>query len=609
LTVGQPGSGGDDELGRARREAEYYRRIAEEAGTRRLREAEVLSRLLERAEQAERELGQAREELERRVAERTAELSAANDRLCRAAADRERAEEELRASEEVFRSFMVRFPGLAYIKEADTTVVFASEGFRTYMGFDPEAMVGKPNAACLPEPLATQVTRDDLRVLASGLPETINEEFGGRSWITRKFVIPRADGALRLGGLTLDVTEARRSEEERRRLERQMEQLQRTESLGVLAGGIAHDFNNLLATILANASILRAEGTNGAEAAACLADVEVAARTAAGLCQRMLAYAGRSPSASELLDLSDLVRDLVQLLRSSISRKLALDVQLEEGLPLLRGDPSQLRQVVMNLVINAAEAMVEGSGTVAVSTGLLEAEEERLRVALLGQELPGGTYLFLDVADTGCGMDPATQRRIFEPFFTSKFAGRGLGLSAVLGIVRQLGGAIELESAVGKGTHFRVLLPTAAGAAVPAARSRSAADGWTGEGLVLVVDDEPSVRRAAGRLLARLGFQVLEAAGGAEGVEIFTARAPRVRAVLLDLTMPHQDGVETFRRLRQVDPSVRVLVASGYAEAEVRLRFGAEQPDGLVQKPFDLEVLRSQLRAILEAGRRGRGAG
>jgi signal transduction histidine kinase len=605
--VGETGSD-DDELQRARREVEYYRHIAEEAGTRRLREAEALSRLLERAEQAERELEQAGRELERRVAERTAELSAANDRLSRTAAEREQAEGALRASEEAFRSFMSRFPGLAYIKEADTTVVFASEGFRTYLGLAPEAMVGKPNSACFPEPFASQLTRDDLRVLTSGLPESISEEFEGRSWITRKFVIPRADGAPRLGGLTLDVTESRRGEEERRRLERQMEQLQRTESLGVLAGGIAHDFNNLLATILANTGILRAEGLAGDESAACLADVEVAARTAAGLCQRLLAYAGRAPSSSELLDLNELVRDLVQLLRSSISRKLALDLSLVDGLPLLRGDPSQLRQVVMNLVINAAEAMGEGDGTVAVATGTLEAEEGRLQGALLGQELPAGDYLFLEVADSGCGMDAETQRRIFEPFYTSKFAGRGLGLSAVLGIVRQLGGAIELESAPGQGTRFRVLLPPAGGAAAPVVRAPGEAGRWAGDGLVLVVDDEPAVRRAAGRLLARLGFQMLEAAGGAEGIEIFTSRAPQVRAVLLDLTMPHLDGVETFRRLREVDPGVRVVVASGFAEAEVRLRFGAEQPDAIVQKPYDLEVLRGQLRSVLEGLRRGPGA-
>ena len=590
-------------LAQARREADYYRRIAEEAGSRRLREAEALSRLLERAEQAERELQIARDELELRVEERTRELSDANGRLSREASDRERAEAALRSSEEAFRSFMLHFPGLAYIKEADTTVVFASEGFRTILGLDPAAMVGKTNACCFGEPFATQITKDDQRVLLSGRPETIGEEFGGRKWTTHKFVIPRGGGNPRLGGLSLDVTDARRSEEERRRLERQMEQVQRTESLGVLAGGIAHDFNNLLATILANTAVLRTGEVVSTDADSCLADVEIAARTAAGLCQQMLAYAGRAPIRSELVDLSELVKDLLQFLRSALSRKLGLDLQLEDGLAPVRGDPSQLRQVVMNLVINAAEAMGDGDGSVIVTTGSAHASRDRLRAALLGEELPEGEYLLLEVVDTGCGMDPETQRRIFEPFFTSKFAGRGLGLSAVLGIVRQVGGAIEIDSAPGKGTRFRVLFPASAESEKKVLGPLPRAKTWTGEGTVLVVDDEPAVRRAAGRLLSRIGFEMLEAAGGAEGVELFTTHAKRIRAVLLDLTMPHLDGVETFRRLRQVDPAVRVVVASGFSESEVGLRFRGGQPDAFVQKPFDLESMRAKLREVLDVER------
>jgi signal transduction histidine kinase len=590
------------ELEDARREAAYYRRLAEEAGSRRLREAEALSRLLDRAQQAERELQAARDELERRVEGRTAELTVANAHLKRVVAERERAEVALRASEEAFRSFMAHFPGLAYIKEADTTNVFANEGFRTYLGLEPEALRGKTNAESFPEPFASEITRDDLRVLATGRAEHLAEDFGGRCWSTHKFVIPRADGAPRLGGLTLDVTAARRSEEERRRLERQMEQAQRTESLGVLAGGIAHDFNNLLAAIQANVVFLRTQRPDSGVVEACLADVESAARTAAGLCQQMLAYAGRAPFVAEPLDLGVLVRDMVQLLRSTVSRKLGLDLRLAEGLPLLRGDPSQLRQVVMNLVINAAESMGDGVGSVTVTTGALGAGPERLREAMLGEALVEGTYVFLEVADTGCGMDVETQRRIFEPFFTTKFAGRGLGLSAVLGIIRQLRGGIELESAPGRGTRFRVLLP-AMETVAPSAERPVAAGDWTGEGLVLVVDDDPAIRRALRRLLHRFGLEVLEAGGGAEGIELYRHNADRIRASVVDLTMPDVDGVETLRALRRLDPDAYVLVASGYSEGEVEARFGDERPDGFVQKPFDVDALREHLRAALE--RRG----
>jgi len=577
---------------------QHYRRIAEESGRRWLRESEALSALVARAQQAEHALQAANDDLERRVEERTAELTAANAHLSRVITERERAQSALRTSEEAFRSFMGHFPGLACIKEADTTWIYANEGFRSYLGLDPDALTGVTNAEIFPERTASEMTQDDLRVLSTGRTERIEREFGGRSWVTQRFLIPRSDGAPRLGGLALDVTDVRRNEEERRKLEQQMEQSQRLESLGVLAGGIAHDFNNLLTAILANINLLRATAPPDAPGAACLSDAESAARAAAGLCQQMLTYSGRAPFAAELLDLGALVGDMAQLLRSSVSRRLGLDARLAEGLPLVEGDRSQLQQVVMNLVINAAESMGEGDGTVTVTTSVVAAGPERLRAALLGEGLPAGRYVCLEVADMGCGMDLATQRRIFEPFFTSKFAGRGLGLSAVLGIVRKSGGAIEMESAPGRGSRFRMLLPIA-GAAVASGAGPRAAGEWTGSGRVLVVDDDPLVRRAAARVLRRLGFEVLEAPGGAEGIELYERNAGKIRAVILDLTMPHLDGVETLRGLRAVDPGARVLVASGHAGEEVRARFQDVQPDRILQKPYDLDVLRENLRAVL----------
>jgi CheY-like chemotaxis protein len=290
---------------------------------------------------------------------------------------------------------------------------------------------------------------------------------------------------------------------------------------------------------------------------------------------------------------------MVQLLRASVSHGLGLELRLAGGLPPLRADPSQLKQVVMNLVINAAEAMGDGGGTVTVATRVEQVGRGRLAAAVLGDGLAEGRYLVLEVTDTGCGMDPATQRRIFEPFFTSKFAGRGLGLSAVLGIVRQAGGAIELTSAPGRGSRFGVLFP-AADEAVAGAAAGPAAAAWHGSGLVLVVDDEPMVRRAAGRLLRRLGFEVVEAPGGAEAIALFRQRPGQFRAVVLDLTMPDLDGVETLRALRGLEPGARVVVASGHGQEAALARFQEERPDAFVQKPFALEELREGLRAVLE---------
>jgi CheY-like chemotaxis protein len=331
-------------------------------------------------------------------------------------------------------------------------------------------------------------------------------------------------------------------------------------------------------------------------AAECLADVESAAQIAAGLCQQMLAYAGRAPFVAEPLELGAVVREMVQLLRSSLSHRVGLELELATGLPLLTCDPSQLRQVVLNLVINAVESIGEADGNVTVRTGREWMAAERLRGAVLGEQLVAGDYLFLEVSDTGCGMDEQAQRRIFEPFFTSKFAGRGLGLSAVLGVVRKVGGAIELESEPGRGTRFRVVFPATEAPAAPAPTTRAGA-AWTGSGLVLVVDDEGAVRRALARTLRRLGFDVAEAASGAEGLELYAKHAGAVRAVILDLTMPGIDGVETLRRLRELDERAFVVIASGYAEAEVEKRFRGESPNGFLQKPFAPDALRRALAA------------
>jgi CheY-like chemotaxis protein len=301
---------------------------------------------------------------------------------------------------------------------------------------------------------------------------------------------------------------------------------------------------------------------------------------------------------------------MAQLLRSSVSRKLALDLVLAEGLPLVVADASQLRQVVMNLVLNAAEAMGDADGAVTITTGAVEVGRERLRGALLGDAMPEGRCVALEVADSGCGMDAATQRRIFEPFFTTKFAGRGLGLAAVLGIVRQLRGGIEVESAPGRGTRFRVLFPVAEATAPQALpEPEPAPGGWTGEGLVLVVDDDPAIRRLLRRHLQLLGLGILEAPGGGEAIELLRRNVGRIRAAIIDLTMPHLDGVETLRELRRLDPDVYVVVASGWAEAEVEARFRGERPDGFMRKPFRLEAVRDHVRAALARPRPGAAAG
>ena len=400
--------------------------------------------------------------------------------------------------------------------------------------------------------------------------------------------------------LRAEVVERARAEEARARLERQAQAQQTLESLGVLASGIAHDFNNLLSSILGNTSLLLSGSHLTGDELEAVRDIDEAGRRAAELCQQMLAYSGRGRFVVERVELSSLVQGLVQLLRSSLVKRATLSVSLASGLPVLWVDATQVRQVVMNLLLNAAEAIGPAGGTLTVSTGAVDVDAGRLSAALVGVSAQPGSYVWVEVADTGCGMTETVQERLFEPFFTTKPTGRGLGLSAVLGIVRGLEGAIELDSAPGRGTVFRVLLPVSEEepAAPPSVKPDKAA--WTTTGVALVVDDEAAVRRIGRRLLASLGFEVLVAVDGREAIAIFTEHHPSVRVVLLDFTMPGLDGAETLRELRRIRPDVRVIVATGYAECEVAPSFPEQPPDALLQKPYRLDHLRELVQRVLE---------
>ena len=379
-----------------------------------------------------------------------------------------------------------------------------------------------------------------------------------------------------------------------------MQQTQKLESLGVLAGGIAHDFNNLLTIILGNASLALDELPSIAPARDSLRVIEKTALRAAELCRQMLAYSGQGRFVIETIHLDELIHEMTALFQSSLPRQATLNLNLADALPPLRGDPSQIRQVVMNLVINAAEALGDCGGVVTVSTGAMQCRPDDLVGACREERLTEGMYVWLEVSDTGCGMDAKTQQRIFEPFFTTKFTGRGLGLSAVLGIVRGHQGALQMVSAPGQGTTFRALFPAAppAGpqAVLPTPASRGA---WRGVGTVLLVDDEDSVRTLGARMLERIGFQVLVASDGQEALELYPVCQREIVLVLLDLTMPYMDGEETFQRLRHLDPQVRVVMTSGYTETAMAARFSGQPRCGFLPKPYTLEGLTRCLREAL----------
>lgn len=372
---------------------------------------------------------------------------------------------------------------------------------------------------------------------------------------------------------------------ERRILEEQLRHAQKLESIGLLAGGIAHDFNNLLTGIMGNASLLLDSLILSDSERIMLDDVIRATEQAAILTRQLLAYAGKGKFVIELVGLSELVQDIGHLIRSSIPRTAEVILDLDRNLPPVEADPSQMQQLVMNLVINAAEAIGEERGRV------------RIRTAL--RTLGTASYVCLEVRDSGCGMDAATQGQIFDPFFTTKFTGRGLGLSAVQGIVRGHKGFIEVESASGAGSTFTVLLPPAP----PAMRNNAAGEPETealwGSGTILIADDEPLVRRTARVALERYGYRVHLAQNGSEAVDLFRSLKDDLAAVVLDLTMPVMGGEEAYREMHRIRADIPVIISSGYDELEAMRRFAGQGAAGFLKKPYTARKLAEKLKSTL----------
>jgi PAS domain S-box-containing protein len=366
--------------------------------------------------------------------------------------------------------------------------------------------------------------------------------------------------------------------------------VQKLESIGVLAGGIAHDFNNLLHVVLGNADLARLHLAAESPAAEHLDEVVRATQRAAELTQQLLAYSGRGSFETRQLDLSDEMREMATLLRTAISKQATLVWDLDGKLPAVVADPTQIRQVVMNLITNGSDALGDQPGTITLRTG-------RVRDAQAGGDTDD--FVYLEVADTGCGMDSDTLQRIFDPFFTTKFTGRGLGLAAVMGIVESHRGHIRIRTSPGEGTAFRILFP-----AVPTEQEsrprHTSGTHWRGRGSALVVEDEEGVREVVMRMLERLGFRVLTAADGVAALEALEQAAADVTVVLLDLSMPRMGGADCLRHIRERRPSLPVVLMSGYTEQEVATKLidGAGDTTAFLQKPFLPQDLTRVIRRV-----------
>lgn len=411
---------------------------------------------------------------------------------------------------------------------------------------------------------------------------------------------PEQEGLFRdwavLAGLILQAAQLRERDEDQKRFASRMLETQKLESLGVLAGGIAHDFNNLLVGVLGYSSLALAELPSTSSVRPHVEQIERAAKRAAELTGQMLTYSGKGRFVAGPLQLNDLVRDISGLLEMSISKKARLELNKDPGLPRIMADAAQIRQVLINLVLNASEALGTGAGLVCVRTGTEPMDRNRLREFRHGDELPEGLYVVLEVGDTGSGMDPAVLSRIFDPFFSTKFTGRGLGLPVVEGILRSHGGAIKVDSAPGRGTRFTLLFPPLEKSQIPEIPEEKP---LPPPPTILIADDEPLVRNLAERVLLQAGFRVVLAMDGQQAVEIFRARRGEISLVLLDAAMPKLSGEEAFREIRHLEADIPVLLSSGYLESDAAGTLLSEGLTGFLQKPYTADILLEKVRNTL----------
>ncbi len=516
-------------------------------------------------------------------------------------------EDALKHSEARFDLFMRYLPGFAFIKDSRGRRVYMNSNYERVFGWNIPECLGKTDAELHDPQLARQFAETDTQVLAQERAvryiTRITDKGVERALLTVKFPIPAADNSeAMIGGLCLDITEQEAAERERRNIEHQMQQSQKLESLGVLAGGIAHDFNNLLMGMLGHAdlALTRVKADNGIRRH--IEEVVASAQRAAELANQLLAYSGEGKFLLEVVNISDLVEDLSGLLKVSISKKAILHINLDRSPPPVECDPTQIRQVLMNMIVNASDALESQPGMITVETGTVERTAEDLNaMASWGAVLKDGVYVYIQITDTGTGMDESTISKIFDPFFTTKFAGHGLGLAAALGIVRSHHGTIAIDSSPGKGSVFTVYLPTTDKTPTFSAITERVEDTWKTSGTVLLADDEESVREVASMMLEEIGFSVICAENGREAIDLTKANTSGLRAILLDLTMPEIGGLEAYHAIRAFNQTIPIILSSGYNKEEDVAEATGTNRQFFLKKPYRLDAMRTVFKRAIAA--------
>jgi PAS domain S-box-containing protein len=513
--------------------------------------------------------------------------------------EREREHRELRESDQRFHALVLgAFEGLAIT--VDGTIMVANEALARILRAPVESLLGR-NGYDFAAPECVEVALEHVRRGDETAYEVTGVRADGSRYpceILGRNIMYLGQPA-RLTGFR-DLTERHRLERERKEIEEQMRQAQKLESLGMLAGGIAHDFNNVLMAVLANAELELSSRSTSAESSVRLAGIRSAAMRGRELTRQLLNYAAQGPLTKQPVDLSELVRDTIALIGVSISKKAELSLHLAAEPTVVECDPGQLRQLIMNLVINASEALADQVGRIKIHILPVQVTPRDLEGSPVLAEIPLGRAVMLRVRDTGHGMPAETQKRIFEPFFTTKLAGRGLGLASVLNVVRGHRGAIRVRSEPGAGTEFTVWLKRCD--ALPIARSRPPHTSQAREarGLVLVAEDEPMLRRLSRECLRSLGFDAIVAEDGERALQLFDQYAEQLVLVVLDLTMPKLSGIEARRRIRERTARLPILCTSGYSSELVASELASDPATGFLAKPYSLAELTAAIDALLD---------
>lgn len=516
--------------------------------------------------------------------------------------DSKLAEEALQASERRFKSLIRNSSDSITILDKNGTQIFVSDVVERMLGYTPSELINIPVIEEMIHPNDQEAVRAAfVKVQQEGeVVVQYRHRHKNGSWVylegwgTNQLQNPDIRGVV---VNVRDITERKQIEDEKLAFEHQLQQVQRLESLGVLAGGIAHDFNNILAVIMGHCALAEMDYLKAEDH---IPTIMKAAERAAGLCRQMLAYAGKTQFVQANVNFGAQVAEAVKMLQSTLPQNAVITFEGSPDIPEINADASQINQVAMNLIINASEAIGEKQGEIRVVASKCLITEGHSEKDYLGKIIPSGGYACLEVTDTGCGMSAETYNRLFEPFYTTKFTGRGLGMSAVLGIISAHGGALQLFSEPELGTTFKIFLPLPCNALESGTLHQKDSTIWKGTGTVLLVEDEEQVLVLAKSMLKTLGFDVVVAVNGKEALDVYQSKASEITMVLTDIGMPVMNGYEMIHELKKLNPELPVVISSGFGEVDVTSQIARKEIAGLISKPFNFKQLQEVLKSVLE---------